>query len=74
MIVSKIQDLRFKNYKKNNVQPMRPYEVGEDMTNINVDETTIPALGGMIAIDPQNLSDRWYISPEFFAANYDLDD
>ena len=68
--VNGIFDNRFKTYRKVTQQHMRPYEQDEDMTNIAVDEMVIPRLGGMIAIDPSNLSDRWYVTPEFFEANY----
>jgi hypothetical protein len=60
----------FKNYRKNNVQPMRPYIPGEDLTGVSVSQTDTPSLGGMIAVNPQNLVDKWYVAKDFFINNY----
>lgn len=62
----------FKNYRKKNVQPLRPYILGEDLTGISVSPQDTPAEGGMIAINPQNLEDKWYVSKDFFESNYIL--
>lgn len=61
----------FKSYRKKGVQPMRPYIPGEDLTGINVDKGTVPEAGGMIAVDPNNPSDQWYIAPGYFAQYYE---
>jgi len=58
-----------KNYVKNAVQPMRPYVVGEDLTGVSVSEEDTPEEGGMIAIGADNDA-RWYVSKQFFDANY----
>ncbi len=60
----------FKNYRKKNVQPMRPYVPGEDMTGISVSAEDTPELGGMIAVNPSNEKDRWYVAKQFFLDNY----
>jgi hypothetical protein len=60
----------FKNYIKNTVQPMRPYIPGEDMSGISVSPIDFPELGGMIAVNPMNPDDQWYVSKEFFEFNY----
>ena len=65
-------DSRYKNYRKKNVQPMRPYEPGEDFTGVSVNTEDTPEIGGMIAINPQNQEDRWYVAKKFFDDNYEL--
>lgn len=65
-------DSRYKNYRKKNVQPMRPYEPGEDLTGVSVNKEDTPETGGMIAINPQNQEDRWYVAKKFFDDNYEL--
>ena len=60
------------NYRKKNVQPMRPYVLGEDMTGISVQKEDTPELGGMIAVNPLNSEDRWYVAKTFFNDNYEL--
>ena len=60
-----------KNYRKKNVQPMRPYVEGEDLTGISVNKEDIPELGGMIAVNPKNIKDRWYVAKKFFEDNYE---
>ncbi len=59
-----------KNYRKKNVQPMRPYVLGEDLTGISVSEEDTPETGGMIAVNPENNEDRWYVAKKFFEENY----
>lgn len=59
-----------KNYRKKNVQPMRPYKPGEDMTGISVNKEDTPEIGGMIAVNPFNGDDRWYVAKQFFEDNY----
>lgn len=59
-----------KSYRKKNVQPMRPYIPGEDMTGISVNKEDTPELGGMIAVNPANGEDRWYVAKKFFEENY----
>ena len=62
--------LAFSNYRKKDVQPMRPYVPGEDMTNVSIALGMVPAVGGMIAVNPRNPLDVWYVDPAYFAANY----
>lgn len=61
-----------KNYRKKNVQPMYPYEDGIDMTGISVQKEDIPEVGGMIAVNPKNPEDRWYVAKKFFEDNYEM--
>lgn len=58
-------------YRKKNVQPMRPYVPGEDMAGISVNKEDTPELGGMIATNPKNDEDRWYVAKQFFEDNYE---
>lgn len=62
----------FKNYRKKNVQPLRPYIQGEDMTGISVADCDTPEIGGMIAINPADKKDKWYVAKKFFEENYIL--
>jgi len=59
-----------KNYRKKNVQPMRPYVLCEDMTGISVNKEDTLETGGMIAVNPANGEDRWYVAKQFFEDNY----
>jgi hypothetical protein len=62
----------YKLYVKNATQPMRPYVPGEDMTGISVSDEDILEEGGMIACNPKNPEDRWYVAKQFFSDNYVL--
>lgn len=62
------------NYRKKNVQPMRPYVAGESMNGISVNKEDTPEVGGMIAVNPKNGEDRWYVAKQFFEDNYELAD
>lgn len=60
----------FKNYRKKAVTPMRPYVPGEDLTGVSVAEVDIPEEGGMVARNPEDYNDQWYISKAYFQQNY----
>ncbi|MFZ4699290.1 MAG: hypothetical protein ACOYMG_04510 [Candidatus Methylumidiphilus sp.] len=60
----------FKNYLKKSAQPMRPYIPGEDLSGISVNKEDTPEAGGMIAMNPNNPSDQWYVSKAYFEENY----
>ena len=62
----------FKNYMKNTLQPMRTYIPGEDLESqgVSVWDGDVPEEGGMIAINPKNPEDKWYVAKKFFEDNY----
>jgi hypothetical protein len=62
----------FGNYRKKNVQAMRPYVEGEDMTGISVAVSDTPEVGGMVEVSADDKTDRWYVSKSFFEKNYVL--
>ncbi|MEJ1472145.1 MAG: hypothetical protein RPU59_13925 [Candidatus Sedimenticola sp. (ex Thyasira tokunagai)] len=62
---------KFKSYRKKNLQSMRPYVPGEDLTGVSVSDEDTPEEGGMIAVNPGNTDDKWYIAKDFFNANYE---
>ncbi len=60
-----------KLYRKKLLQPMRPYVPGEDMTGVSVSDEDTLELGGMIACNPDNPADQWYVAKQFFEDNYE---
>jgi hypothetical protein len=49
---------------------MRPYIPGEDLTDISVSETDDPETDlGMIARNPENHNDQWYVARQYFEDN-----
>ena len=62
----------WKKYRKTALQEMRDYIPGEDLTGISVAPGETPKESGKIARD--NQGSQWYVSPEFMAENYELDD
>lgn len=64
----------FKNYKlyrKKALQPLRPYLPGEDLSGVSVAATDTPEIGGMIAKNPKNPDDMWYVSKQAFRDTYE---
>ncbi len=59
------------NYRKKGVQPMRPYTPGENLVGISVSKEDTPEEGGMIAHNPKNPDDQWYVAKQFFEDNYE---
>jgi hypothetical protein len=64
-------DDNFKPYRKKSVQMMRPYILGEDLSNISVSAEDTPEAGGMIARNVDNYNDQWYVAKLFFEKNYE---
>lgn len=62
----------FKQYRKVAIQPMRPYVPGEDLKGVSVSPEDTPEIGGMIAVNPINPADQWYVAKDFFLLNYEL--
>lgn len=62
----------FKQYRKSAIAEMRPYVPGEDLYSqeISVSAPDKPEEGGMIARNPKNHADQWYVAKQFFADNY----
>jgi len=59
-------------YRRTNIAEMRPYVPGEDLTNISVSATDDPATDhGMIARNPENHADQWYVASAYFNANFE---
>ena len=63
---------KFRDYVKNTKQPMRPFVLGEDLESqgISVWEGDVPEPGGMVARNPKDPKDQWYVSKKFFDENY----
>ena len=68
-----------KNYRKKGTTPMRPYIPGESLDGcaacgskrVSVSAEDTPGEGGMIAHNPDNPSDQWYIAKAYFEGHYE---
>lgn len=59
-------------YSKKALTFARPYVPGENLDGVSVSKEDEPArVGGFIARNPDNHTDRWYIGPEYFAKHYE---
>lgn len=62
--------MEFKQYKRKGLSEMRPYVSGEDLTGVSVSETDNPETDmGMIARNPVNHADQWYVARKYFEDN-----
>lgn len=65
--------MEFKQYKRKGLSEMRPYVKGEDLSGVSVSVTDDPESDmGMIARNPKNHFDQWYVSRKYFEDNFDL--
>lgn len=65
----------FKQYKRKGLSEMRPYVKGEDMTGIMIseaDKQLFTLEGGMVARNPKNHDDKWYVAKKYFEDNLEL--
>lgn len=52
---------------------MRLYRKGEDLTNVSVSKEDDPINDmGMIACNPDNPKDQWYVARAYFDKNFEL--
>jgi len=60
----------FKQYKRKGLSEMRPYIKGEDLSNVSVSDEDHPIEDmGMIARNPKNHADQWYVARAYFEDN-----
>ena len=50
---------------------MRPYVPGEDLTGVSVSKEDTPELGGMVAKNPDNERDQWYVAKAYFEKHFE---
>jgi len=64
--------MEWTQYRRKGVSEMRPYRPGEDLTHISISEADQPPVpGGMIARNPQNHADQWYVDLQYFKDNFE---
>jgi len=62
----------FKNYRRVNKAEMRPYILGEDLAGVAVSDVDAPEEDlGMIARNPENHKDQWYVAKKYFEDNFE---
>lgn len=62
----------YKHYRRTGIAEMRPYIPGEDLTGISVAEVDNPPVDlGMIARNPKNHNDKWYVARKYFEDNFE---
>jgi len=61
---------QWKQYKRKGLSEMRPYIKGEDLTGVSVSKEDNPEQDmGMIARNPNNPADQWYVARKYFDEN-----
>ncbi|MGN6212450.1 hypothetical protein [Parafilimonas sp.] len=62
----------WKQYKRKGLSEMRPYIKGEDLTGVSVSKEDNPETDmGMIARNPKNYEDKWYVARKYFEDNFE---
>ena len=57
-------------YKRRGLSEMRPYVLGEDLAGVSVSAQDDPPNDmGMIARNPKNHADQWYVARKYFEDN-----
>ena len=67
--IHKEDNIMWKQYRRTGLSEMRPYIVGEDLTNISVGDEDTPKEGDMVARNPDNHADQWLVAKEYFDKN-----
>lgn len=66
----------FKQYRRKGLSEMRPHIPGENLEGISVSDEDrlsgcLRTAGGMIARNPGNHADQWYVAKAYFDKNYE---
>lgn len=64
---------RWSLYRETGLTEMRPYVPGEDLSSVSVSSQDKVGDGGLVARNPKNHDDKWYVAATYFTANYDAD-
>lgn len=59
----------FRQYIRKGLSEMRPYIVGEDLSKVSVTDGDTPEKGGMVARNPKDHADQWYVTKKYFEDN-----
>lgn len=59
----------WKQYKRKGLSEMRPYIPGEDLSKFSINPVDTPELGGMVARNPLDHRDQWYVAKKYFEDN-----
>ena len=60
----------WRQYKRKGLSEMRPYVLGEDLAGVSVSAQDDPPNDmGMIARNPKNHADQWYVARKYFEDN-----
>lgn len=62
-------EIPWKPYRRKGLSEMRPYIPGEDMSTVSVNPVDTVEDGGMVARNPKNHADQWYVAKQYFADN-----
>ena len=63
--------MSWKKYIRSNFAEMRPYIKGEDLSKISVSQVDDPESDmGMVARNPANHEDQWYVARAYFEDNF----
>lgn len=61
---------KWKRYIRKGYSELRPYVKGENLNNISVSNEDDPETDmGMVARNPDNHADQWYVAREYFNKN-----
>ena len=65
-------DDRFVEHRRIKTAFLRVYMPGEDLTDISVSKRDDPETDlGMIAINPKNKKDQWYVARQYYIDNFE---
>lgn len=60
----------WQQYRRKGLSEMRAYILGEDLSNVSVSPEDDPVTDmGMIARNPKNHADQWYVNRKYFEDN-----
>jgi hypothetical protein len=67
--------MTFTRYRRTQIAEMEPWAEGYDMAGVSVSESDkaagSPKAGDMIARNPKNQADKWLVTAQYFADNFE---
>jgi len=68
----KVMNGEWNQYQRKGISEMRPYIQNEDLSGVSVNPVDTPEIGGMVARNPKNHADQWYVARQYFEDNLEL--
>lgn len=66
-----LHSMGYRPFRKRGVAWLMPWTPEINMNGVSVSAEDTPEPGGFVAVNPDNMADRWYVAKAFAEKNYE---